>query len=415
MRIGVTVIFLTFGNLPGVASADTPQHRLCARDRLTCDWNGSRSALEAHGVNIDFSVTGYYQGLLSGGVDNVDFEFGGRADGFITLNTEKLSLWHGGGFNFHLESRFGELADRPVPSSGGIWPVNAGITTPLGDPGRLVGSSIYYSHRFGDNTSMMLGKINAFDLLAKDPFFGGWARDRFNNVAFVAPPSGVVPPVIMGTIISHRFNPWSLTFMVFDPNDRTNDYGFANLFNVGTNISLGTTWTGKLAGRSSSLGVTGTYSTKDGADLGQLLLPPDLKTGTLKGSYNLSVTASHLIYESPAVPGKGFGIYAKAAKADGNPNPIQASFIGGFAGQGIVSGRPLDEFGIGYYFYDLSDALESSVDPVIPFDDERGLELYYKVAMAPWFQFTVDLQWIDPARQEFGDAWDLALRANIDF
>jgi len=45
---------------------------------------------------------------------------------------------------------------------------------------------------------MMVGKINAIDLLASHPFFGGWGTDRFWTVAFVAPPSGVVPPVIMG-------------------------------------------------------------------------------------------------------------------------------------------------------------------------------------------------------------------------
>jgi porin len=67
----------------------------------------------------------------------------------------------------------------------------------------------------------MLGKINVIDLLASHPFFGGWGTDRFWNVAFVAPPTGVLPPVIMGGILTHSLAPYSLTAMVFDPNDRT--------------------------------------------------------------------------------------------------------------------------------------------------------------------------------------------------
>ncbi len=128
----------------------------------------------------------------------------------------------------------------------------------------------------------MLGKINAVDLLAGDPFFGGWARDRFTNIAFVAPPSGVVPPTIMGAVLSHRIDAWSFTFMGFDPDDRTNDYWPDDLFDSGVNLSLGATWTGEIAGRTSSLGITGTYSTKVGADLSDLLLPPDIRADQRK-------------------------------------------------------------------------------------------------------------------------------------
>jgi len=45
------------------------------------------------------------------------------------------------------------------------------------------------------------------------------------------------------------------------------------------------------------------------------------------------------------------------AIADGNPNPIRSSFIGGVAGHAIVPGRPLDVFGVAYYFSDLSNEL----------------------------------------------------------
>lgn len=261
----------------------------------------------------------------------------------------------------------------------------------------------------------MLGKINAVDLLAGDPFFGGWARDRFTNVAFVAPPSGVVPPTIMGAVLSDRVDAWSVTFMAFDPEDRTNDYWPDDLFDSGVNLSLGATWTGEIAGRTSSLGITGTYSTKVGADLSDLLLPPDVQGGTEEGSYNVALSGSHLLYELEDSPGKGLGVYVKAATADGNPNPIQSSVIGGFTGYGVIPNRPDDVVGIGYYHYQWSDDLKSGVAPALSVADETGIEFFYNLAVTPWFRLTADLQWIDPANARFSDAWVGGLRASVQF
>lgn len=261
----------------------------------------------------------------------------------------------------------------------------------------------------------MIGKINAVDLLAADPFFGGWGRDRFANIAFVAPPSGVMPPTIMGAVLRQKVDAFTFTFMAFDPEDRTGDYWIDDLFEKGVNLSFGTTWSGPIAGRPSSISLTGTYSTKDGADLSSLLLPPDLKGGAKDGAYNIALGFSHLLVESSSRPGKGLGVYGKAAIADGNPNPVQGSFVGGFAGHGIVPTRPEDAFGIGYYYYNLSDDLQSGIAGALPLDDEQGVELFYNVALTGWLRLTANLQWIDPARARFSDAWAAGLRASVTF
>jgi porin len=382
---------------------------------LTGDWGGLRTDLAAKGISVDLSYTEYYTGLLDGGVADDAFDFGGRTDTLIHADFGKLGLWEGGGFHTHLESRFGEAAERRFPRSGGVWPPNTGVVLPLGGSERLVASSLFFTQKLGDDTTLMLGKINAVDLLAGDPFFGGWARDRFTNVAFVAPPSGVVPPTIMGAVLSHRIDAWSFTFMGFDPEDRTNDYWPDDLFDSGVNLSLGATWTGEIAGRTSSLGITGTYSTKVGADLSDLLLPPDVQGGTEEGSYNVALSGSHLLYELADSPGKGLGVYVKAATADGNPNPIQSSVIGGFAGYGVIPNRPDDVVGIGYYHYQWSDDLKSGVAPALSVADETGIEFFYNLAVTPWFRLTADLQWIDPANARFSDAWVGGLRASVQF
>jgi len=113
------------------------------------------------------------------------------------------------------------------------------------------------------------------------------------------------------------------------------------------------------------------------------LVPIDQTIGIKKGSYNVSYSISHLLYELAEIPGKGFGVYAKAAIADGNPHPIQSSFIGGFAGHGVVTGRPANVFGIGYYFYNLSNDLQEETEVIFPIDDERSFELYYNFPLTP--------------------------------
>lgn len=410
----LAVGFALAGPLPALAQSRagvTPSETVWTRDTLGGDWGGLRSASKEHGVTFDFWGTGFYQGLIEGD-GNDDWEFGGRADLMINADTGKLGLWQGGGLHAHLTYRGGELGGF---RGGALWPVHASGTFPLGAEDELVATSLYMSQRFGDSTRLMLGKINAIDLLASQPFSGGWGTDRFWNVAFVAPPSGVVPPVIMGGVLTHSFAPYGLTLMVFDPNDQTTNYSLNHLFDDGVNVSLGLSWSGELAGRTSGAGITATYSTADGTDFEQIGLPPGSVTTTKQGSYNVGVEFSHLLVESDVVRGKGLGLYAEAAIADGNPNPIQRSFVGGVAGHAIVPGRPLDYFGAGYFYYDFSNKLQDAVASIGSFNDEQGVEIYYTLVPAPWLRLTADLQWVNPATGANQSMWVGGLRARVAF
>ncbi len=380
-------------------------------NKLTGDWGGVRSQLAERGLSLDLEYTQFYQGLLSGD-GNDDWDFGGRVDAFFNVDTGKLGLWQGGGLRTHAEYRYGDLRGR---QGGALWPVNTGATLPLGAGEQIVASSIYLTQSIGKNINLMVGKINAVDLLASDPFFGGWGIHRFQNVAFVAPPSGVVPPTIMGAIASIKTAPITWTFMAFDPKDRTNDYWPDDLFDDGVNLSLAATHVGKLAGRTTLYTLTGTYSTQDGANLGELLLPADLKTGNKDGSYNVSFQFSHYLKQHSAQPGDGWGLFVKGALADGNPNPIQQSIIGGIGGKGLFPSRRDDTFGIGYFYYNFSDELQDSLNALINLDDEQGLEVFYNVAVTPWFSIGGDLQVIDPAFGSNQVAIIAGLRATVSF
>ncbi len=378
---------------------------------LTGDWGGARSSLAANGITVRADMTGYTQGVVTG-APNRTWDGSGRADLFVDTDSGKLGLWSGTGLHTHGEIRFA----GPRSNFGGqLWPANTGAALPLTGAGRFEATSLYLSQKIDKRTTLLVGKINAVDLLAGDPFFGGWGTQRFMNLAFVAPPSGVVPPTIMGAVVVHRGTPITLTVMVFDPQDRTGDYGLGGLFAKGVNISIGATWNGAIAGRPSSFGVTSTVTTKRGQDLGDILLPPGLISSTRKGSYNIAVQAGHLLIESAALKGKGLGLYAKAAIADGNPNVIRASIAGGLAGHALIGSRPRDSFGIGGFYYKFSDVLQDTVEPLARFRDEAGVEAWYSMAATPWLKLTADAQVISPARGDRPTSLVLGLRGNVAF
>jgi len=381
------------------------------RSHLTGDWDGLRSTLADRGGTLDVEYTSTYQGIESG-TGTKGYEYGGKFDGFLNLDSDKLGLWQGGGLRTHFEYRHGKAnAFR----GGALWPVNSTQALPLGSPEKIVLSSLYLTQKTGDHSSILLGKINVLDLLASDTFFGGWGNRRFMNIAFVAPPSGVLPPVIFGAIASIQTEAITWTAMVFDPNDRTTDYIPGDLFSAGVNASLSGTYTGTLAGRKTSYTFGAIYSTKAGKNLSEVLLPPELKTGNKNGSYNVSFQFSHELQERGSRPGDGWGVFLKTGIADGNPNPIRGFVIGGLGGKGLFPGRSQDSFGLGYFYYAFSNNLQSALSSIIHFDDEQGLEIFYSYAMTPWFHLTGDLQYINPASGNNGNGLVLGLRSNIRF
>jgi porin len=419
------VLLLMFLSIGGAASAQQPSSTAQSStpapppspfaDKLTRDWGGARSDMASHGVLFELDIAHYYQGLISGTNDpsdgEDDFAYGGRLDSYLTLDTEKLGWWRGGSLRAHAELYFGDLN----PTLGGtLVPTNLGVRLPNGG-GDIEATSIYLAQRFGKRVNLMVGKINTVDLLLTHPFFGGAGYLRAHSLAFAAPPNGLLPPVIGGAIVSVGTSPVSWTFMVYDPEDRTLQYWMRDLFSTGVNLSVGAKHSSRLAGRTTAVTVTGIYSTKDGVNLGEVLLPPELTTGALSSSWHASVQFDHFLVERPERPGTGWGVFVKVGASDGNPNPYQAFITGGIGGKGLFRSRPNDGFAVGYFNYNLSDALQNSISPLVKFDDEQGLEVYYDVALAPGLRLAGDLQYSNPAKAANKNAFVGGVRLTVRF
>ena len=76
-----------------------------SRSTLTGDWGGLRNELAAKGVTLDMSITQVGQGVVGGG-KNGAWEYGGRGDLILNLDSGKLGLWPGGFFNFEMEGNW---------------------------------------------------------------------------------------------------------------------------------------------------------------------------------------------------------------------------------------------------------------------------------------------------------------------
>jgi porin len=397
----------TAGAMP--APAQPAQNDIWTRQTLTGDWGGARTSLAGAGLSFDVRHTSFVQGLLSGTGDP-GAHYGGKLDAFITLETGKSGLWDGGAVRAHLDYHHGPARAN---IGGAIFAANTALLWPVGSPDELVATSLYYTQTLSPAASIAVGKINPVDLLAGDNFYGGWGIDRFMNLIFVAPPSGLIPVVFIGGVGTLKTRPVNFTLMVFDPNDRTDDYFPGDLFQDGVNVSLGGSHVTTLGSRRTSFALTGLYSTAAGVDYSAIA--PGLETTSKTGAYNINFEFRHNLQEMPDNPNAGWGLNVKLAIADGNPNYVQSSIVVGIGGAPLFFGRPQDSFGIAVFHYNLSDDLQFEISEKTDFRDEAAVEAYYNYAVTPWLHVTADIQFIRPATGGFDDAVVAALRTQIRF
>jgi porin len=141
------------------------------------------------------------------------------------------------------------------------------------------------------------------------------------------------------------------------------------------------------------------------------LPPPTL----VRGSWWIDYRFDQALWVDPTDRTRSWGVFGDVGISDGNPNPIQWSGILGIGGSSPIPNRKLDTFGIAYYYMGLSDEFKNAVRPIVPLRDEHGLELFYNVAVTPWFHVTADLQVITPLLQPVHTSLVLGLRSKIIF
>jgi carbohydrate-selective porin OprB len=110
------------GQKPEAAPAPSPEFDFWHRETMTDDWGGTRARWKEHGLDMQFTLTGFVQGTTSGGLRR-DSELNGKFESKFNLDFEKLWGWKYWSAETKVEYRFG----GPVLS--GIGAINTVIPT----------------------------------------------------------------------------------------------------------------------------------------------------------------------------------------------------------------------------------------------------------------------------------------------
>jgi porin len=378
------------------------------RSTMTGDWGGMRNEWAKKGVTVDMSLTQTEMGVVSGG-KNHDWEYSGRGNVTINLDTQKLGLWPGGFLTVEVEGNYNRSIN---PDTGALSPVNTNQLFPMpGDEGLNIPAVTFMqflSHNFG----VVLGKLDTTSGDANE-FAHGKGDKQFFNMAFNLNPALLLtsPSSVLGggVIILPTKDPDQaiISALVFDSNGKANTSGFDTAFE-GDN-----TYVAEGRVRTNFFGMTGhqllgaAYSTKEFTSLGQdtllmlkgIVQNRELTTEKEDNSWAVYYNFDQYLYEPEK--GRGIGIYGRFGTSDGDANPVHYFYSLGIGGKGVIKNRPNDAFGVGFYYMDISNPKFTGIFKDREFlQDEYGVEAYYNIAITPWMKLTPDIQIIRAAQED---------------
>lgn len=328
---------------------------------------------------------------VAGDGDNT-LRIGGRIDLYAAFPLgDRVTL------NFHPEVVYGQNVNSNA--DGSILPLNTALLLPS-NGGEDFDLSVNAMIKLGDKSTLMVGKINLLDLVARTPIVGGGGLEGFQNILLAAPPSGLVPPSLIGGILTLPTSVGNFGLWVYDPANQTNKTGFESPFSTGVAFLASATIPIKIGGKVGYQNLKASANTKTGFDLNDLptlLLPPGtVLPGQKRGAWNVTYSFQQYFWQSATPGGPGWGIFGQFSVSDGNPTPLDLSGFIGVSGN-PWPGRPADKFGVAYFRQSFSNILVEALAPVLDVSAEQGVEAFYTVPLGKAFRLTGDVQIIDPA------------------
>ena len=397
---------------PQAASASptpTPEPDFWHQEELTGDWGGERARLKEKGVELEFKLTQFYQGVASGGLRRSS-EYNGKFETEFKFDFGKLWGWKYWSAEIKTETRFG---GPPVGGTGAINFVNTAAIIPGADHTVFSVTAANVTRIFpldlkkGNLIAVSVGRFNLLDLTDED-FFGGGGTERFFNVAQIGPLTVLrqVPLVTNAATFAYvRHGEPFITFAAMDPNDYSVEPGVDKLLKDGVTFSPGINFPTKYFGKSGKHSFGGAITTKKYTPfdaIRQALIPgpPVNPVEPKRGSWSVNYIFRQYLVERARRDGWGF--FTQVSFADKDTSPITTFFDAGLGGNGLFKQRPQDEFGISYAFTDLSSVLKDNLD-LLPLGGRRlraehQVEMFYNLHLTPWLRLTGDLQIIRPVR-----------------
>lgn len=387
------------------------QKDLVTRTALT----GDRADLAAKGATFEATVTQVGQGVVDGGKDG-SWEYGGRGNLTVNLDTQKMNLWPGGFITLEVEGNFNQSVNG---KTGALMPVNTNqlFPEPVGD--NLNVPQLSFAQFVSPYAGVMVGKLDTTsgDMNA---FAHGKGEEQFFNTALsINPVALLIPYSTLGTGIlvlpTKDPNQALLQFSALQASGRASTTGFDD---------FDSEWIGAAQGRvrTGFFGLTGHqlvgafYSSREYTSLDQRLghIVETQSFAKQEGSWGVYYNFDQFLYEIDPQAETGVGLFGRFGASDGSPNVAQYFYSAGLGGKGIFRGRDLDRFGLGAYFIDVSNpTFQGPLTTRSVLTDEWGFEAFYNVALTGWLLLTPDVQVIGPSQKEHV-AGNLRTRETID-
>ena len=386
-----------------------PDPDFWTQPELTGDWGGARSRWKEKGIELEFKLSNFFQGVASGGLRE-ESEYNGKFEFTMKFDLGKVAGWKYWSSEIKAEARWGGPLLGGV---GSINPVNTAVLTPGADGEVISITAVNFTRIIpkdlaqGDMYVVSFGRFNLLDLIDED-FFGGSGEERFFNMAQIGPLTVLrqVPLVANGAsfaYVTHGEPRFSIA--VIDPNDHTLEPGLDNLFGDGVTFYPTVYFPVKYFGKTAKHTFSGAVTTKKYTPfdaIRQVIIPgpPINPVEPQRGSWSISYAFRQYLVERGRRDGWGF--FGQASIADKATSPITRFFDIGLGGNGLIKSRPRDEFGVAYAYTDLSSVLKDNIDLITI--GNRGLrvehqfEVFYNLHLTPWLRLTGDLQVIRPTR-----------------
>ncbi len=371
------------------------------RPTLTGDWGGARNDLAAKGVTFDINLTQVGMSVVSGG-KNQGWEYSGRGNITMNIDTQKLGLWPGGFFTVEVEGNYNHSINL---DTGALMPANSNQLYPMAGSDQLNISAVTFTQFLSQYFGAIIGKLDTTSGDMND-FAHGKGDKQFCNLAFNFNPVALLvahnSALGAGVIIlpTKDLEEATITATVIDADGVANRSGFDTIFKGNSTYIV----EGRV--KTNFFGLTGhqlvgaTYSSKNFNSLNQTLRfqIQKLTIHEEDSSWALYYNFDQYLYEPKK--GQGIGIFGRFGVSDGNPNPTHHFYSIGVSGKGVIPGRTMDQFGIGYYYMDISNP--KIIGPLATREflrNEYGAEAYYNIAITPWMKLTPDIQVVRPAQK----------------
>ena len=419
---------------------------LFERSYLLGDMGGFRDTLVDYGLYLDLGVTQFLQWNVSGGNNDGSARNNGTADYSLIFDSGKAGLWPGGAVYIHGESSW--KADQSLAKdTGSLLPPAQDAFMPVPGDSTTTLSEVFFNQGLPNGFLLTAGKAN-WAGLADGNTFANNERTQFSY-------TGLINNPILGAFVP--YTPWgaglswvpnkhhTFVLVAVDSAGTVKKLDFDTAFNRNTTTLGGQyQYTRLTAGLPGSFRILLGYNSKDlasfdiserhfiGEALGVLPTIEEDDNYTVIANFEQylwvkggSVEAYNKMIEKSGYPGvarhhlqpMGIGIFGRVGWAPKDRNVIDQFYSFGIGGIGeYFTGRPNDQWGIGYSATHISKDLRDLLDPLVEVDEfEHAGEIFYNFEVTPAIHLTLNTQIIDSPLKSTDTAYTFGSRLQLDF